>query len=159
MEKSNLEELRQKGFLRRGRHFRNLFCRALAQLFPVNPLTDQNAASAQLVVRFGHSHTGNVLFQQHLSQPSLIGSFILEIKLCKNVEKGAEYNIINREWCASYTVGWFPSPTVFVSARTCVKSNRPLVEQGHVVGSLLRRKALHQSVNHFSRAAQDVQVF
>lgn len=81
MKKSNLKELRQKGFLRRGRHFRNLFGRALAELFPVDPLTDQNAARAQLIVRLGDSHTGNVLFQKHLSQPSLIGSFILEIEL------------------------------------------------------------------------------
>jgi hypothetical protein len=64
VEKARVKQLRQKGFLRGGRHIRNRFDGTVAQLCSINPFTHQNAPRTEFFVDSRDNDGCNVLVQQ-----------------------------------------------------------------------------------------------
>ena len=80
MKKAHFKELRQKGFLRERSHFGNLFRCGVGQFLAIHPFAHQDATRAQIIKRFGYRHARDILFEQHVAQPPLIGGFVRKVQ-------------------------------------------------------------------------------
>mmetsp|Transcript_11745 Transcript_11745/g.49470 ORF Transcript_11745/g.49470 Transcript_11745/m.49470 type:complete len:305 (+) Transcript_11745:1546-2460(+) len=81
VEEPHLKQLRQEALLTDGNEGADLLRLALAQLFAVHPLGNQQAASAQLVVHARNVHALHAFLGEQAPDFGLVVSLVLEVEL------------------------------------------------------------------------------